>query len=158
MCGTSSAASEICASCVQAGGRACFPSLLRQPVPVCLRTLRSRLRRLLAALGALRSPRGAANPQSGFAFNVYSRTLIINPNASTKAGCIIVAARFIAREKRFIARTLLSRQGWERLCGAGVDVFFAAATGARSARDHGDGIAKTNAPKPHSSGQPDGAT
>ncbi len=35
---------------------------------------------------------------------------IINPDIPTKAGCIIVDARFIAR-------SLLSRQGWKRLCG-----------------------------------------
>jgi len=49
-----------------------------------------------------------------FSFNVCGRTLIINRDVSTKVGCIIVAARFIAREKRFIARQ--TRQGWERLC------------------------------------------
>jgi len=35
-------------------------------------------------------------------------------------------------------------------------VFLRRRRGARSARDHGDGIAKTNAPKPHLSGQPGG--
>ncbi len=33
---------------------------------------------------------------------------------------------------------------------------FAPPAGARSARDHGGGIAKANAPKPHLSGQPGG--
>jgi len=57
-------------------------------------------------------------------------------------------------EKRFIARTLLSRQGWERLCGTGQAEFFAPALGAPGGRDHSAGHAKTGAPKPHLSGQP----
>ncbi len=101
-----------------------------------------------------------------FAFNVYSRTLIINPNASTKAGCIIVAARFIAREKRFIARTLLSRQGWERLCGEGGEDAFPSGGGDRRKPHARAGAGKRRrsprkkqrAGKPHLSGQPDGAT
>ncbi len=130
------------------------------------RTLRSRLRRLLAALGALpphsdfrlarrRSPRRAANPQSGFAFNVCSRTLIIDPDIPTKAGYIIVTARFIAR-------TLLSRQGWKRLCGAGDADGFPPGGGDRrkpyvraGADKRRRSPRKTTAlPKPHLSGQP----
>ncbi len=89
----------------------CLVPRLRKPWRSCFARFGAALR-LLAALGALRSPRGVAKPHSGFAFNVYIRTLIINLDVSIKAGYSIVDARFIAR-------TLLSRQGWERLCGAG---------------------------------------
>ena len=108
-------------------GAPCLVSRLRQPCGLPPQLREPPLASPFAALGALWSPREAANPQGGFAFNVCSRTLIINPDVSTEAGCPIVAARFIAREKRFIARekrfiarTLLSRQGWERLCAGGI--------------------------------------
>ena len=88
MCGTRYAAPAALRSAFAAQGagtlrlrlRACLPSQLRKPFrrrfaspPVLLRMLRSHLRCLHAALGALWSPREAANPKSGFAFNVFSR-------------------------------------------------------------------------------------
>jgi len=57
-------------------------------------------------------------------------------------------------DARFIARQ--TRQGWERLCGEGAKVFFAPALRAPGGRDRSAGHAKTDAPKPHLSGQPGG--
>ncbi len=85
-------------------------------------------------------------------FNIYSRTLIINLDVSTMAGCSIVDARFIAR-------SLLSRQGWERLCGAGAPEHFPASGGDlwKPHAPRGAGGAEMPVrPKPHSSGQPGG--
>ena len=59
----------------------------------------------------------------------------------------IIQARFIARQ---------TRQGWKRLCGEGAKVFFAPALRAPGGRDRSAGHAKTDAPKPHLSGQPGG--
>ncbi len=80
-----------------------------------------------AAYGVSPWRRGALPPRSDFRlarprapralflfrYNIFSRGIIINPDVSFKAGCFNVDARFIAR-------TLLSRQGWKRLCGGGI--------------------------------------
>jgi len=80
----------------------CFPALLRQPP----------LASAFASASALRSAAGCASPSVSLRYNFFNSRLSINPNVSTEAGRPIVDARFIAR-------TLLSRQGWERLWPAG---------------------------------------